>query len=140
MRYVAFIHTDDAGGFGISFPDFPGCISDGDTVEAALNRGEAALAFHVEGMAEDELPLPAPRGVDAILSDPDLAAWREGAQLAYVPLILDGGSPRRVNVSLDPGLLDAIDTEATRRGMTRSAFLSSAARAEIRAMGPRRVG
>lgn len=61
-------------------------------------------------------------------TDPNLADWREGAQLAYVPLIIDGGSPRRVNVSPDPGLpepglLDAIDTEATRRGMTRAAFL-----------------
>ena len=53
MRFVAFIHTDDAGGFGISFPDFPGCVSDGDTVEDALTRGEAALAFHVAGLRED---------------------------------------------------------------------------------------
>ena len=133
MRFVAFVHTDAAGGFGISFPDVPGCVSDGETVENALTRGEAALAFHVEGMREDGLAVPAPRPVDAILADPDLVEWREGAQIAHVPLILDGGSPKRVNVSLDPGLLDAIDAEATRRGMTRSAFLSSAARAEIRA-------
>jgi predicted RNase H-like HicB family nuclease len=133
MRVVAFIHTDAAGGFGISFPDFPGCISDGETVEAALNRGEAALAFHIEGMLEDGMAVPAPRGVDEILADDSLAGWRDGAQIAHVPLIIDRGSPKRVNVSLDPGLLDAIDAEATRRGMTRSAFLSSAARAEIAA-------
>lgn len=132
MRFVAFIHTDDAGGFGISFPDFPGCVSDGDTVDDALTRGEAALAFHVEGLREDGLGLPLPRPVDAVLADPDLAGWRDGAQIAHVALIVDRGSAKRVNVSLDPGLLDAIDAEATRRGMTRSAFLSSAARAEIR--------
>lgn len=131
MRFVAFIHTDAAGGFGISFPDFPGCISDGDTVDAAVTRGEAALAFHVEGLRADGLPLPQPRTVDEVLADPELAGWREGAQLAHVALIIDRGSPKRVNVSLDPGLLDAIDREATRRGMTRSAFLSSAARAEL---------
>jgi predicted RNase H-like HicB family nuclease len=131
MRFVAFIHTDGDGGFGISFPDFPGCISDGDTVEAALARGEAALAFHVQGMREDGLTVPAPRPVDAVLADLDLAEWRAGAQIAHVALIVDRGSPKRVNVSLDPGLLEAIDHEAQRRGMTRSAFLSSAARAEI---------
>ena len=131
MRFVAFIHTDNAGGFGISFADFPGCVSDGDTVESALTRGEAALAFHVQGMREDGLTVPQPRPVDALLADPGLAEWRAGAQLAYVALIVDRGSPKRVNVSLDPGLLDAIDIEAQRRGMTRSAFLSSAARAEI---------
>lgn len=131
MRYVAFIHTDEAGGFGISFPDLPGCVSDGDTVESALNRGEAALAFHVEGMREDGLPVPHPRAVDAVLADPDLAEWRQGAQIAHVALIIDRGSPKRVNVSLDPGLLEAIDAEASRRGMNRSAFLASAARTEI---------
>ena len=133
MRVVAFIHSDEAGGFGISFPDFPGCVSDGRSVEDALNRGEAALAFHVEGMREDGIALPAPRSVDVILADASLGEWREEAQIAHVALIIDRGSPRRVNVSLDPGLLDAIDSEATRRGMTRSAFLSSAARAEIAA-------
>jgi metal-responsive CopG/Arc/MetJ family transcriptional regulator len=48
-----------------------------------------------------------------------------------VPLMLDLGSPRRVNVSLDYGLLQAIDAAARARGMTRSAFLSSAARKEL---------
>ena len=45
MRYVAFIHGGDGPGFGISFPD---CVSDGDTVEETIQRGAAALAFHVE--------------------------------------------------------------------------------------------
>ena len=35
MLYVAFIHRDETPGFGISFPDFPGCVSDGDTIDEA---------------------------------------------------------------------------------------------------------
>lgn len=131
MRYVAFIHGGDGPGFGISFPDFPGCVSDGDTVEEAIHRGAEALAFHVEGMIEDGEAVPEPRAVQEIKADPSLVEWREGADVAFVPLVLDKGSPRRVNVSLDYGLLQAIDDEAKRRGMTRSAFLSSAARNEI---------
>ncbi len=131
MRYVAFIHGSDGPGFGISFPDFPGCVSDGDTVEEAIHRGAEALAFHVEGMIEDGEAVPEPRAVQEIKADPSLVEWREGADVAFVPLVLDKGSPRRVNVSLDYGLLQAIDDEAKRRGMTRSAFLSSAARNEI---------
>ena len=131
MRYVAFIHGGDGPGFGISFPDFPGCVSDGDTVEETIQRGAAALAFHVEGMIEDGEAVPEPRAVGEIRADPSLAEWREGSDTAFVPLVLDKGSPRRVNVSLDYGLLQAIDDEAKRRGMTRSAFLSSAARNEI---------
>lgn len=131
MRYVAFLHDDEKPGFGISFPDFPGCVSDGDTVDDALRRGAEALSFHVEGMLADGEPIPNPRSLQAIKADETLAEWQEGATIAFVALILDKGSPRRINVSLDFGLLRAIDEEAKRRGMTRSAFLSSAARKEI---------
>ena len=33
MRYVSFIHRDEAG-YGVSFSDFPGCVSAADTVDA----------------------------------------------------------------------------------------------------------
>lgn len=131
MRYLAFLHSDDEPGFGISFPDFPGCVSHGDTIDEALHQGAEALSFHVEGMLADGEPIPQPRSLSDVNADESLADWRDGATVAFVPLILDKGSPRRVNVSLDFGLLRAIDEEAQRRGMTRSAFLSSAARNEI---------
>lgn len=131
MLYVAFIHKDEEPGFGISFPDFPGCISEGDTIDETIQRGACALAFHIEGMIEDGETIPAPRSLQDIERDPSLAEWREGATICFVPAVIDKGSPRRVNISLDYGLLQAIDDEAKRRGMTRSAFLSSAARNEI---------
>ncbi len=131
MLYVAFIHRNEEPGFGISFPDFPGCISDGDTIDETIKRGATALAFHIEGMTQDGETIPAPRSLQEIEGDPSLAEWRKEAVICFVPAVLDKGSPRRVNVSLDYGLLQAIDDEAKRRGMTRSAFLSSAARNEI---------
>ena len=130
MRYVSFIHRDDAG-YGVSFPDFPGCVAAGDTVDEAISRGGEALAFHVEGLRDDGEPIPAPRSIDAIKADPDLADWRRGADFVLIPLLLDRGSSRRVNISLDRGLLEAIDDEARERRMTRSAFLATAARHEI---------
>lgn len=130
MRYVALIHRDDAG-YGVSFPDFPGCVSVGDTVDDAVWHGSEALAFHVEGLADDGEPIPQPRSIDAIKADPDLADWREGADFVLIPLLLHRGSSRRVNISLDRGLLEAIDDEARQRRMTRSAFLATAARHEI---------
>ena len=130
MRYVSFIHRDDAG-YGVSFPDFPGCVSVGDSIDDAVRLGREALAFHVEGLRADGERIPPPRSIDAIKADPELADWREGADLVLIPLVLDRGSSRRVNISLDPGLLEAIDDEAGRRRMTRSAFLATAARREI---------
>lgn len=84
MHYVAFIHSADGPGFGVSFPDFPGCVSDGDTVEEAIRRGAEALAFHVEGMIEDGEAVPEPRAVQEIKADPSLAEWREGADIVFV--------------------------------------------------------
>ncbi|MEM9717335.1 MAG: type II toxin-antitoxin system HicB family antitoxin [Pseudomonadota bacterium] len=131
MHYVALIHTDDTAGFGISFPDFPGCVTQGETLDDALRLAREALAFHVEGIIEDGETIPTARSAQIIETDPEIADWREGATLAYVPLILDMGSAKRVNISIDSGLLEAIDATAKSRGMNRSAFLSSAARKEI---------
>ena len=130
MRYVSFIHRDEAG-FGVSFPDLPGCVSVGDTIDDAVRQGSEALAFHVEGLLEDGEAVPSPRSIDDIKADPELEDWRREADLVLIPLLLDRGSSRRVNVSLDRGLLEAIDDEARRRRMTRSAFLATAARREI---------
>jgi hypothetical protein len=59
-----------------------------------------------------------------------------GESLVMVPLLLDRGRSVKANISLDAGLLETIDEEAGRRGLTRSAFFTSAAldkiaRAEI---------
>ena len=132
MRYVSFIHRGEAG-YGVSFPDLPGCVSVGDTVDDAIRHGSEALAFHVEGLAEDGEAIPEPRSIDAIKADPELTGWRRDADLVLIPLLLDRGSSRRVNISLDRGLLEAIDDEARLRRMTRSAFLATAARREIEA-------
>jgi metal-responsive CopG/Arc/MetJ family transcriptional regulator len=48
-----------------------------------------------------------------------------------VPLLTDAGRTVRVNISLDKGLIDQIDTAASARGLTRSAFLAQAAREKI---------
>ena len=130
MRYVSFIHRDEAG-FGVSFPDFPGCVSVGATIDDAVRQGSEALAFHVEGLVDNGEVIPTPRSIDAIKADPELADWRRDADLVLIPLLLDRGSSRRVNISLDRGLLEAIDDEARQRRMTRSAFLATAARREI---------
>ena len=89
MRYVAFIHGDEEGGFGISFPDFPGCVSVGVTRHDAIAQGATALAFHVEGMVEDGEPIPPPRSLAAIQKDPSLLEWRQGAGIASVDLAAD---------------------------------------------------
>src|SRR5690606_18510504 len=132
MRYVAFIHKDADSCFGVSFPDIPGCISAGDTLDEAVMNGVEALAGHIKWLEADGDPVPSPRSLDEILSDQGLAEDREDAVLVAIPLVRDLGSTTRINVSLDLGLLQAVDAEARPRKQTRSAFLASAVRKEDR--------
>ena len=131
MRYVAFIHKDADSCFGVSFPDIPGCISAGDTLDEAVINGVEALAGHIKWLEADGDPVPSPRSLDEILSDQGLAEDREDAVLVVIPLVRDLGSTTRINVSLDLGLLQAVDAEARQRKQTRSAFIASAVRKEL---------
>jgi predicted RNase H-like HicB family nuclease len=131
VRYIAFIHKDPDSIYGVSFPDVPGCISAGDTIDDAVRNAVEALSGHIRMLEADGDSVPSPRDFDAIMNDPELAEDREGAMTTVVPLVRDQGSSTRINVSLDLGLLEAIDAAARERGQTRSAFLASAARREI---------
>ena len=85
MKYVAGIHENsEKSGFGISFPDFPGCISFGESQEEAIRDGKEALAFHIEGMIEDGEYIPPPHHRSEIMADPELASWRADADVIDV--------------------------------------------------------
>ncbi|MCE7029562.1 type II toxin-antitoxin system HicB family antitoxin [Jiella avicenniae] len=131
MRYIAFIHKEPDSAYGVSFPDVPGCISAGDTLEEAAKNAVEALSGHARLLEADGETLPQPRGYDAILADPSLEEERLGAMLTVVPLVRDRGATTRINVSLDQGLLEAIDAAARLRGQTRSAFIASAVKHEL---------
>lgn len=131
MRYVALIHKDPESAFGVQFPDMPGCFSSGDTLDDASRNAVEALGGHVRWLEADGEPVPPPRTLDAIIDDPDLVEERKGAVFVSIPLVRDLGSTTRINVSLDFGLLQAIDDEARSRGQTRSAFIASAIRREL---------
>ena len=131
MRHIAFIHKEPTSCYGVSFPDMPGCTSAGDTLDEAVANAVDALSGHVRMMEMDGDAVPAPRSLEDIIADPELAEDREGALLSAIALVKDRGSSTRINVSLDLGLLEAIDAEARRRKQTRSAFLASAARREL---------
>jgi hypothetical protein len=76
--------------------------------------------------------MPRPRTIEAIRRDGVVAsALADGAVLAVVPLLLDAGRPAKANLSVDAGLLKAIDEAAEAHGLTRSAFIASAAREKI---------
>ena len=127
---IALVHEED-GNYGISFPDFPGCVSAGATLDEAVERGRATIAFHVEGMVEDNDPLPRVRTLKDLRRDRIFRADAKGAVIVAVPLELPGKS-MRLNISLEERLVDEIDRAAAAAGQTRSGFLAEAAKTRLK--------
>lgn len=124
------VHEEN-GVFGISFPDFPGTVTAGDSGEEAIRKASDLLTFHLAGMVEDGEPLPPFRTLAQLESDPDFREAAKGAVLAYVPFELPGRSVR-VNISVEESLLNSIDQAAEATGESRSGWLSAAAKARLR--------
>jgi predicted RNase H-like HicB family nuclease len=59
MRYAVVIEKAN-GNYSAYVPDLPGCVATGETVEAAEREIRDAIRFHIEGLKEDGLPVPAP--------------------------------------------------------------------------------
>lgn len=123
-NYIALIHKDAGSEYGVSFPDLPGCISVGATLDEARANAEEALALHVEGMAEDGEPVPAPSTLQEVMAH---AENRDGAVIV-VPLKSTASKAVRVNVTMPENVLAEIDAFAEAHGFTRSGLLVQGAK------------
>jgi len=57
MRYAVVIEKAE-NNYSAYVPDLPGCIATGATVAEAEMQIREAIAFHLEGLREDGLPIP----------------------------------------------------------------------------------
>ncbi len=127
-RYIGLI-DGELGAYGIIFPDLPGCTSMGDTVEEVIATGADAMRLWVQAAEDGRESVPAPRSFEAMRGDSNvILALDDGATVASVPLVRSTGRPSKANLSIDAGILAAIDDEAQRRQLTRSAFIEAMAR------------
>jgi predicted RNase H-like HicB family nuclease len=95
--------------WGVRIPDLPGCHGGGDTAEAAIAGAISAAREWAEHRNAKGAAMPAPRPLCQIIRDGELDG-RAGETAVMIPLLLD-------------------------RGLTRSAFIASAAREKIMAEG-----
>lgn len=116
--------------WGVRIPDLPGCHGGGITPDEAISDAVSAARDWASASIAAGRALPSARTVAEILHDGELDA-STGESAVMIPLIVDSGRPVRANLSIDAGLLAAIDAEAGRRGLTRSAFIAGAAREKI---------
>ena len=124
--YIALLRKERSSDYSVDFPDFPGCITAGKTLEEARAMAAEALAFHIEGLEADGAPIPAPSSLDSVR----LIRQHRDA-VPFLVAVEPATKIQRINITMDARVLREIDAYAAEVGMTRSAFLMHAARREL---------
>jgi predicted RNase H-like HicB family nuclease len=122
--YIALLRKHPRSDFGVDFPDFPGCITAGRTLEEARQLAAEALALHVDGMLEDGEAIPRPSSMDTIMAD----THNRDAVAFLVDLPERSQRAVRINISLPEDVVRSIDKVAANR----SRFLADAARDRLK--------
>ncbi len=71
LFYPAIFHTAEEGGFWISFPDFPECLTQGEDMENAYEMAVDALGLCISDMEKEQIPLPQASSPSSIEVAPD---------------------------------------------------------------------
>ncbi|WP_367569035.1 type II toxin-antitoxin system HicB family antitoxin [Lacrimispora sp.] len=86
LFYPALFHKAEEGGFWVSFPDLPECLTDGDDMEQAYEMAVDALGLALTSREGEKSPLPAPSTPDTVFVEPgsflviiefDMAAYKK---------------------------------------------------------------
>ena len=117
MRYPALI---ESGGrdYGVVFPDLPGIVAMGNTLDEAIRNAEEALQDYAIEASRDGLSLTPP----SALEDVEVPL---GSALTSILLVRTSPNRQsvRLNLTLDAEVADVITSEARRRGITRKSYL-----------------
>jgi predicted RNase H-like HicB family nuclease len=130
--YIALIHKTPKSDYGVSFPDFPGCISAGETIDDAKDMAKEALTGHIKTMLDYGERIPNPSSLENVMANPENAD-----AIAFLVITVTDPKPKRVrvNITVPEKTLRKIDAMAKRRGMSRSSFLVHAAQNSIQTKG-----
>lgn len=122
--YIALIRKEEDTSYGVDFPDFPGCVSGGESLQEALMNARGALSLHIEGMIDDGEDIPAPSPLDEVMK----SRHNKDATAALVQPPPITPKSVRVNVLIEQSLLNEIDHAVAEIGSNRSAFIAQSAR------------
>jgi antitoxin HicB len=86
-HYIALIHKEADSSYGASFPDVPGVIAAGDTIDEAMQHAAEALEFAAEDWEgrDGSKRFPAPRSIDELRADAEFQEDAVDAMIAAVP-------------------------------------------------------
>jgi predicted RNase H-like HicB family nuclease len=127
--YIALLRKDPDSDFGVDFPDFPGCITAGSTLEQTRLMAQEALEAHIECKIELDQLIPEPSPLDDVMADPENAE-----AIPFVVAVPHHPSKGvRINVMMPEADLKKIDALARKQGKSRSGVLADAVRRLIAA-------
>lgn len=128
-EYSMIVLKDEDSSFGVYFPELPGCYAAGETHGEAVENGRISLRLYAEELTKDGRCLPDPRPLEELMKDEDVRRdLCSGHGYMMVIPLLYVESKLRVNVTLEPSLIAALDRTAEIAGTSRSDILSVAAR------------
>lgn len=130
--YLALIHPPEGGAnWGVTFPDFEGCVSAGDTFEQAWSHAREALGGHIAALRADGDVVPPPSSYDRIVTGEAAEDIAGGARIVLVEPSAMPAPKERINVMMDRAVLRRVDAAARAEGVTRSAFIERAATSRL---------
>jgi len=85
-QYLALIHKDPDGCYGVSFPDIPGVFTGGDTIEEAMEEAVEVLHFAAEDWTNPDgsTGFRPPSTIDQLRSNPGFLEEAKDAVIAFV--------------------------------------------------------
>lgn len=89
-HYIALIHKESDSSYGVSFPDVPGVITVGDSIDEAMRHAVEALEFAAEDWEnlDGSKDFPSPRTIDELRADKKFQNEAADAVIAAVPFRL----------------------------------------------------
>ncbi|TVM32123.1 type II toxin-antitoxin system HicB family antitoxin [Oceanidesulfovibrio marinus] len=114
--YIAILEKDEGSDYGVWFPDFPGCVTAGSTLDEVKDMAADALTSHIEWMHRDGDSIPVPSTLDAVMEDPF-------ASLGVPFLVIVPAPPaksNRITVTLPATRVQAVNERAKEPGGSRS--------------------
>lgn len=127
MQYVALFEKEKRG-FGVSFPDFPGCKTFGGNLDEAVDQAHEALALYLESFQEEGNALPEPSSKKALLARPE----NKGSKAINIEVAGDGSDFEEFEVTMHIHLLERIEKYCREYGLSPADFLAVASREAIK--------
>jgi len=123
---VAIEWGDERTATGIVFPDIPGAVTAGDTVEAAFDMAVEVAHIQLAAQVAEGQTLPTPTSIEALKQNPEYEGWGWGmVDIDLTPYL---GRSEKINVTLPGTLIRQIDDYVSLHGVkSRSAFLANVA-------------